>query len=50
MFIGQTQFTSKCEQQGADESFDDFFKRFDTQNSTLETVGGNISLHPGIAL
>jgi hypothetical protein len=36
-------------QQGPDESFDDFFERFDTQIGTLETVGSSFSLHPGIA-
>jgi hypothetical protein len=36
-------------QQGPDESFDDFFERFDAQISTLETVGGILSLHPEIA-
>jgi hypothetical protein len=36
-------------QQRPDESVDDFFERFDTQISTLETVGGAFSVHPGIA-
>jgi hypothetical protein len=32
-------------QQGPDESFDDFFERF----GTLETIGGGLCLHQGIA-